>query len=800
MTICLLSLSVISYHPSNDDFFRPLGFFTQGRFLSIFSENQVWLLLAFLGSLILIVALSLVVFSLYHKAKESEQKERRIESILKAADLALWEWNVQTNQVKVNERWAELRGVSYHDPILKRPDVWKEFIHKDDLGECERQMNQVMNHRAAFYKTTFRVNRKDKKLLWIQNYGKVIEWQANGTPKRLMGINWDVTEQQETLKQSHDYETLMNYAIEHSKSGVAIFDKEMRYIYVSRRFHHMYGVYTTDVIGKSHYEIFPDLPEKWRIVHQKALQGIISTGDRDPYPRADGTIDYTKWECRPWYDSKNQIQGVIVYTEVMNDLVKWEEEQEHSKQFLEMIIDNLPIGIAVHDLNPFTGFIYINDHYKQIYGLEDKDIKSPEAFWNALFPGDTLRRKVFRDQVASLGLSYQKNLVFENIPLVREGKEWRYVSAMVTKHPNSNIWISTVMDTTDQNLRQRDIEYASNHDYLTGLYNRRYFAEYLNQIELRAIKSIAIVIMDVNGLKMVNDALGFQFGDLLLKTVATSIKSSCCKEAVVCRIGGDEFAMVILNHNEEEIIELKQCLHDVLAEKTISNIQISVAFGYAYNEANEVSNMDDLIKTAETRMYKQKVLDSRNSKNQAIHGILQTIHERHEIERIHSYRVSELCEQMGKALDLSKEDCDELKLAGLIHDVGKITIPDSILSQPGKLTSEEYDIMKQHPERGYHILRNADQYSDLAQYALTHHERIDGRGYPMGLKKEEIPLFSRIIAICDAYEAMTGSRPYRKAMKEEQAIAELHRCKGTQFDEELVEIFISNLFNSKEKS
>ncbi|MFA6890310.1 MAG: HD domain-containing phosphohydrolase, partial [Bacilli bacterium] len=139
-----------------------------------------------------------------------------------------------------------------------------------------------------------------------------------------------------------------------------------------------------------------------------------------------------------------------------------------------------------------------------------------------------------------------------------------------------------------------------------------------------------------------------------------------------------------------------------------------------------------------------------------------------------------------------------LKQAGLFHDIGKISIPDSILNKPEKLTDEEYDIIKTHTEVGYQILRAADEYSDLAIHALHHHERWDGKGYPTALEGNDIPLFSRIICVVDAYEAMTADRPYRKRLTKEHAIAEIRKCSGTQFDPKIAKIFIEQILRKED--
>ncbi len=164
-------------------------------------------------------------------------------------------------------------------------------------------------------------------------------------------------------------------------------------------------------------------------------------------------------------------------------------------------------------------------------------------------------------------------------------------------------------------------------------------------------------------------------------------------------------------------------------------------------------------------------------------------------EEEHSHRVSMLCQDMGHALGLTEGDTEELKTIGLLHDIGKIAIEENILNKREELTEDEWQEIKRHPEIGYRILNTVNDMLEIAEYVLYHHERWDGKGYPKGLKGEEIPLQSRIITIADAYDAMTSQRSYRNALQEETAIEELKINSGTQFDPELVRIFIEKVLN-----
>jgi diguanylate cyclase (GGDEF)-like protein/PAS domain S-box-containing protein len=352
-------------------------------------------------------------------------------------------------------------------------------------------------------------------------------------------------------------------------------------------------------------------------------------------------------------------------------------------------------------------------------------------------------------------------------------------------------------DVTTRIREQREIEYLSNHDYLTGLMNRRYYFEQFKQLDKPENYPLGIMMFDVNGLKIVNDAFGHAIGDIALQKIGNVLKETFKQKTIISRIGGDEFAVLLPNISLELLQQYKDQLKLEVNKQKIENIELSLAIGYELKKSIE-ENCDEILKLAENRMYRHKSIEGSSIRKRAISAILQTLTEKYDTEREHSERVSHLCRLVGQQLKLREDELNGLEQAGMFHDIGKISIPDSILDKPGRLTDEEYDIIKTHTEVGYQILRAADEYSDLAIHALHHHERWDGKGYPSGLKGKDIPLFSRIIGVADAYEAMTAVRLYRPKMSKENAISEIKKYSGTQFDPKIASVFVEEVLTKQD--
>jgi len=199
-------------------------------------------------------------------------------------------------------------------------------------------------------------------------------------------------------------------------------------------------------------------------------------------------------------------------------------------------------------------------------------------------------------------------------------------------------------------------------------------------------------------------------------------------------------------------------------------------------------------------MYKKKLFESPSMRGKRLKAIINALYEKDKREEQHSRGVSALCESMGKALCLPEKEIETLKTVGLLHDIGKIAIEESIFNKPGKLTEDEWKEIKRHPEIGYRLLNTVNDMSVMAGYVLSHHEKWDGSGYPKGLKGEEIPLQSRIVAVADTYDAMTSERSYRNALPETTALEELRKNAGLQFDPELVRIFIEKVLDPLNKT
>lgn len=348
-------------------------------------------------------------------------------------------------------------------------------------------------------------------------------------------------------------------------------------------------------------------------------------------------------------------------------------------------------------------------------------------------------------------------------------------------------------DYSEKKEKQDRIEYLSIHDQLTGLYNRRYFEEALVQLDAEEYYPLAVAMLDVNGLKLINDAFGHAMGDLTLQRAAFLMKETFRRDHIIARFGGDEFVVLMPKTGQQEAEQFMARINAVFETELIDRISISVSSGWEV-KSDRSQNIGNVFKLAEDYMYRRKLSESRSMHYRTIDTILKTLHGKSEREKKHSERVGVLCEAIASAMKMTPEDVKEFRTIGLMHDIGKIAIDLSILDKPGKLDEMERAEIERHPELGYQILRSINEFSRLAEYTLSHHERWDGGGYPRKLKGKEIPLEARIIAIADAYDSMTSDRAYRKAMDRQIAVEELKKGAGTQFDPYIVKVFVEEVF------
>lgn len=347
-------------------------------------------------------------------------------------------------------------------------------------------------------------------------------------------------------------------------------------------------------------------------------------------------------------------------------------------------------------------------------------------------------------------------------------------------------------DHSDQIQKQTEFDFINYHDQLTGVYNRRYYKMQLEAMMIKDNLPLSLIMCDINGLKLVNDAFGHKVGDKLLKKVATTMQTGCRANDIITRIGGDEFVIILPKTSE---IAAKMVIEriKILAEfEQVESLDVSVSFGSGTKTSID-EDITDIFKRAEDDMYESKLNASTNMRKQTIKLITQTLHEKSIYEKKHSSGVGSLCEKFGRVLNLDNESIIQLKSAGKMHDIGKINVDVLILNKKSPLTKIEWKEIKRHSEIGYRILSSLNEYSDIAEHVLQHHENFDGSGYPKGLKGDEISLHARLLRIVDSYDSMTSNHPYKLGLSMQEAINEMKSKSRIEFDPELLEVFTTKV-------
>ncbi len=350
-----------------------------------------------------------------------------------------------------------------------------------------------------------------------------------------------------------------------------------------------------------------------------------------------------------------------------------------------------------------------------------------------------------------------------------------------------------IINITDRKVREQKIAFMSVHDHLTGLYDRPFIIEASARLDAEARVPVSVAVCDINGVRMVNLAFGNEEGDRLIADVGKIVASCARPGDLVGRTGGDEFTVILPGADLKEVGQIVRKIEAAVERfnraRDSHPYEISLSIGYDTKKSQDI-RIEHAIKTAGESLMHAKLLNQKSSHSALLASIMATLYARNQETEEHGQRLARYARMVGGALGLSARVIDEMQLLCMLHDIGKIGIDDRILMKPDALTPEERKAMKRHSEIGHRIALASPEFAHIADYILHHHEKWDGTGYPTGLSGEEIPLQSRILAVCDAYDAMTEDRVYRRAMSSKDALAEIARCAGTQFDPVIAELFI----------
>lgn len=364
----------------------------------------------------------------------------------------------------------------------------------------------------------------------------------------------------------------------------------------------------------------------------------------------------------------------------------------------------------------------------------------------------------------------------------------------------------------------KELKSLANEDGLTGVYNHRFFHDALREKIICCEKEkapVSVVFIDIDYFKHYNDLYGHQKGDDVLRIMGSLLKKSVRKEDVVARYGGEEFSIILPYTSEKDAVSIAETIRKKIektyfeGEENQPNGNLTVSIGISvYPE--KAKNDVELIKSADDALYRAKffkknrvetytsILDELKKDIDEEHidlitsikTLISVINAKDRYTYGHVERVVVYCRLLAEKLKLSEEDKKTLIYGAYMHDIGKMNIAKDILIKKMPLTNEEWEALKLHPANGVEIIEPVKSLENIMPLILYHHERYDGRGYPSNLKGEEIPYLARILTVVDSFDAMTSNRPYNKRKTYKEAIDELERCSGSQFDPVIVDSFI----------
>jgi diguanylate cyclase (GGDEF)-like protein/PAS domain S-box-containing protein len=684
--------------------------------------------------------------------------------------------------VRVNEAAVRFFNLPM-DNILGKQCFTLLFGTEKPPEQCpyERMMETRQHEEAEVYLA--------EKSIWLYvSVDPVLD--SSGNILDVVYIVKDITDRKRAENGMRQSEEKFRELYDHAPVGYCEYDIEGRITNVSLTDLEMLGYTREEMVGQYIWEFNVGA----ETVRQQVLEKL--KGFRPPdqdleriYRRKDGTTFPVLIKDRHILNEQGKITGIRCTIQDITDRKRAEERLRESEERFRQLAENIREVFYVYE----EGILrYVSPAYAEIWGRPPQSLfQDPESHLETVHPED-------RDYVKQSIEKRSQQEVEVVYRIVHPDQSVRWIKnrsfPISDDSGRTHRIVGIAADITDLKLGEEKLRYLSLHDPLTGLYNRIYFEEEMSRIEKARYETVGILVCDVDGLKLVNDTLGHDQGDRLLIAAARVIRESFREGDLVARIGGDEFAIVLPNTTEPAVENACQRIQETVDTYNAATpeLPLSISVGFAVRNGSH-KNLKDVFKEADNHMYRKKLYRTQSVRSTIVSTLINTLRARDLATDQHAGRLEILLVRMAALIGLPESTTADLSLLAKFHDIGKVGISDTVLLKEGPFTSEEWTEMRRHCEIGYRIALSAPDLVPIADWILKHHEWWDGQGYPLGIKGDEIPVECRLLAIVDAYEALTSARPYRRTFSHREAVAELRRHAGTQFDPHLLEKFVKML-------
>lgn len=683
----------------------------------------------------------------------------------------------------ISQAWTTLLGHTVEDALGKS---FEPYVHPEDLKKLTDFFDKIKKTKQRIEVSDYRLKHKDGS--WhIFTTNAVPIWDENGKITGYAGTARDITDLKLALEQALEQKEELERFFTVNLDLLCITDLQGNFIRINKSWERILG-YPVEYILKTNFltYVHPDDLES-------TLEAVGNLKDGNPvlnftnrYRAWDGNYKHIEWRSVPYNN--------LIYAAArdVTENINISRELRMEKELFQTTLLSVGDGVVSTDSSGYI--ILMNQVAQNLTGWTQEEAKNTHL--SKVFP--IIREDNREPANVEIKNAFDSGEILEIQDVLLISKTGKEIPIEKTSAPvrdgEGNITgvVTVFRDFTDRKEKQKEVEYLSYHDQLTGLYNRRFMEDSLKRLDTERNLPLCIMMMDVNGLKMANDAFGHKMGDRLLIASAEILLKVTRADDILCRVGGDEFMLILPQTDCDSANRIKKRIAEKAKAMLLDSVVVSLAVGFEI-KTSAFQDINDILRQADSNMYKDKFKFGRSMRLQTINNIIKDIDKKYYLEKEHREKVAEYSLLIGRALEFDENRMEELKLAASVHDVGKIKISEELLNKEGKPSKEEWEELKKHPVTGYKILKAVDDYAGIAEEVLHHHERWDGKGYPKRLKGEEIPLISRIISVADAFQAMTSERPYKSKKTFKEAATELKQCSGTQFAPEIVKIFVELL-------